>query len=106
MELESVSEWLTENKLSLHLGKSESILFSSNNWLRSVDKINVSCNGNELVSEPIVSYLSVTMDQSLSGETIATNVIVKSANKLKFLYRNARNFNLKTKKLLVAALLQ
>ena len=106
MELESVSEWLTENKLSLHLGKSESILFSSNNRLRSVDKINVSCNGNELVSEPNVSYLGVTMDQSLSGETIATNVIVKSANKLKFLYRNTRNFNLKTKKLLVAALLQ
>ena len=27
-ELESVNEWLTENKLSLHLGKTESILFA------------------------------------------------------------------------------
>ena len=29
-ELESVSEWLAENCLSLHLGKTESILFGSN----------------------------------------------------------------------------
>ena len=28
-ELESVSEWLVENRLSLHLGKTESILFGS-----------------------------------------------------------------------------
>ena len=28
-ELEIVSEWLVDNKLSLHLGKTESILFGS-----------------------------------------------------------------------------
>ena len=28
-ELQSVSEWLVDNKLSLHLGKTESILFGS-----------------------------------------------------------------------------
>ena len=31
--LESVSEWLVENRLSLHLGKTESILFGSNKRL-------------------------------------------------------------------------
>ena len=28
-ELESISNWLTDNKLSLHLGKTESILFGT-----------------------------------------------------------------------------
>ena len=32
-ELESVSEWLVENCLLLHLGKTESILFRSNKRL-------------------------------------------------------------------------
>ena len=32
-ELESVSEWLVENRLSLHLGKTESILFGSTSGL-------------------------------------------------------------------------
>ena len=40
-ELEIVSEWLVDNKLSLHLGKTESILFGSRPRLKSqrVDQI-------------------------------------------------------------------
>ena len=53
-----------------------------------------------------MSYLGVSLDQSLSGEIIASSVLSKCANKLKFLYRNTRSFNLKTKKLLVSALIQ
>ena len=34
-ELEIVSEWLVDNKLSLHLGKTESLLFGSRNRLKS-----------------------------------------------------------------------
>ena len=106
MELDSVCEWLTENKLSIHLGKTESILFATKRRLRNVNSINVSCNGNNIVSKANVSYLGVNLDQSLTGEDIANTVIAKSSNKLKFLYRNTRNFNLKTKKLLVSALIQ
>jgi len=106
VELESVSEWLIENKLSLHLGKTESILFASKRRLRKASTINVVCNGNNIVSKSNVTYLGVTLDQSLTGDAIATKVITKCANKLKFLYRNTRNFNLKTKKLLVSALIQ
>ena len=35
-ELEMVSEWLIGNKLSLHLRKTESILFGSKSRLKSV----------------------------------------------------------------------
>ena len=37
-ELEVVSEWLVDNKLSLHLGKIESILFGSKIRLKSQSK--------------------------------------------------------------------
>ena len=47
-----------------------------------------------------------TLDQFLSGEIIASNILYKSSNKLKFLYRNAGKFNLETKKLLISALIQ
>ena len=35
-ELEVVSDWLVDNKLSLHLGKTESVLSGSKQRLRSV----------------------------------------------------------------------
>ena len=48
MELTFVSEWLTDNKLSLHLGKTESILFASKKCLHTTNKVNVQCNGMRL----------------------------------------------------------
>ena len=35
-ELESCSKWLVDNKLSLHLGKTESILFGSKRKLKKI----------------------------------------------------------------------
>ena len=40
-ELESLSEWLEENRLSLHLGKTQSILFGSKKRLRTSNKLHV-----------------------------------------------------------------
>ena len=44
-ELESRSKWLEDNKLSLHLGKTESILFGSKRKLKKVKDFSVTCNG-------------------------------------------------------------
>ena len=52
-DLELVSQWLTDNKLSLHVSKTESILFGSKYKLRSTPNLNVSCNGK--VIEPTSS---------------------------------------------------
>ena len=41
-ELESVSEWLAENRLSLQLGKTELIMFVSNK------RLNITCNGIDI----------------------------------------------------------
>jgi len=49
MELESVSESLTGNKLSLLLGKTESILFASKKRLPTFYNLNVICDGRQII---------------------------------------------------------
>ncbi len=105
-ELYSVSEWLVDNKLSLHLGKTESILFGTKRKLKKQASLNVKCNGVSIQSSSTVKYLGIEMDQSLSGEVIAEKVIKKVNSRLKFLHRKAKYLNSYCRKLLVSSLLQ
>ena len=105
-ELKSVKDWLIDYKLSLHLGETQSIVFGTRNTLCKCNTLNIVCNGIAIESKSTVTYLGVTLDQSLSGDVIASDVLFKTSNKLKFLYRNARKFNMKTKNILVSSLIQ
>ena len=58
IELESLREWLEENRLSLHLGKTQSILFGSKKRLRTSNKLHVVCNGGDI--EPDVEVTTFT----------------------------------------------
>ena len=71
-ELESLIEWLEENRLSLHLGKTQSILFGSKKRLRTSNKLHVICNGSDIEPDVEVTYLVVNLDQSLSGSSIGS----------------------------------
>jgi hypothetical protein len=82
--LSSVSKWL-----SLHLGKTESILFASKPILRSCDRLNIVCNDTTIISTKFVKYLGADLDQCLSDESIPNQVIKKANAKLKFLYRKS-----------------
>ena len=106
VELTSIHKWLVDNKLSLHLGKTNTILFGSKKRIQQNNSIQVKCNGNDIESMQQVTYLGLTLDQSISGNTIADKVVLQCSNKVKFLYRNANKFNMKTKQLLVSALIQ
>ena len=86
---------MIDNKLSLHLGKTESILFGSKKKLKRANKISVQCSGSIIESKASVTYLGLTLDQATSGEAIATKVLNKCASRIKFLYRNTRFFKLK-----------
>ena len=105
-ELEKISNWLTDNKLSLHIGKTESILFGSKPRLRPQSTLNISCNGQSIKPTNSVKYLGASLDQSLSGESMARSVIKKANSRLKFLYRKGQFLTLHTKKLLVMSLIQ
>ena len=101
-----MNDWLIDNKLSFHLGKTQSIVFGTRNTLWKCNTLNIVCNGIVIESKSTVTYLGVTLYQSLSGDVIASGGLFKTSNKLKFLYRNARKFNMKTTKLLVSSLIQ
>ena len=105
-DLQRVSGWLVDNRLSLHLGKTESILFGSNIKLKKTNGLNISCNNTSIQSTSSVKYLGAVLDQRLSGDTIAGNVILKANQKLRFLYRKGKFLTSHTKKLLVMSLIQ
>ena len=59
-ELKSISNWLTDNKLSLHLGKTESILFGTKKKLQCTStQLSVTCEGRMLSAKSTVKYLGV-----------------------------------------------
>ena len=50
-ELESIWKWLIDNKLSLHFGKTESIVFGSKRRLQGKNSIEVTCDGQSIASK-------------------------------------------------------
>ena len=95
-ELESIREWLIDNKLSLHLGQTESILFASKGNLHKNNSIQVQCTGNVLSCRTKVKYLRVELVQSLAGDCIADKIFRKSNSKLKFLYSQKKDVHIET----------
>ena len=88
--LESCSDWLVDNKLSLHLGKTEFILFGSKRKLKKGKDIKVTCNGHTIEHTTSVKYLGLNIDNLLSGELVVNNVLSKVNARLKFMYRHKK----------------
>ena len=105
-DLELVSHWLVDNKLSLHLGKTESIIFGSKQKLKSNKELHITCNGKVISSTSSVKYLGATLDQNLTGISMASSIIKKANARLKFLYRKRAYLTDYTKRLLVLSLIQ
>jgi hypothetical protein len=105
-ELSSLRVWLEENKLSLHLGKTESILFGTSKRLANRKEMNIMCKGTNIESKSCVKYLGVNIDQDMSCTTVGNNCLKKINGKLKFLYRKASFFRTRERKMLSSALLQ
>ena len=103
--LESCSSWLVDNKLSLHLGKTESILFGSKRKLSKVENFQIKCNEQAIESTKQVKYLGLNIDSNLSGESIVNNILGKVNARLKFLYRHGDCLSKQTRKTLSSALI-
>ena len=106
LDLESCNNWLINNKLSLHVGKTELILFGSRKQLKQASNFHVSYNGYEIQPVSSLKYLVVLIDQHLSGHAMVASIIMKATGRLKFLYRHSLYFNQKLRKTLCSALLQ
>ena len=100
-ELEVVNDWLINNKLTLHLGKTESILFRSRPRLKIKSALDISCKRISTEAKDQVKYLGAVLEQCLSDEkNMVTSVIQKANTTLKFFCRIQKflNFTKKTNK--------
>jgi len=104
--MDSCSNWLVDNKLSLHLGKTECIVYGSKRKLKQLKDFNIECNGHKIEPTTAVKYLGVSIDNKLSGENIVNNIVSKVNSRLKFMYRNAKSLDTRTRKYLCSALIQ
>ena len=105
-ELNSSREWLIDNKLSLHLGKTESILFGSKRKLKRVNSFEVRCNNEVIQHVNSVKYLGLQIDNDLAGDNIVKGIVKKANSRLKFLYRYKDMLSFKCRKTLCSALIQ
>ena len=106
--LSSLCDWFVDNKLSVHFGqeKTKSILFETKHKLWNAKVLNIVYNGTEIKQYEKVNYLGCILDQSLSGESMALNVIDKVNSHLKFLHRQTRFLTPTLCRLLCNALVQ
>ena len=106
LDLESCNNWLINNKLSLHVGKTELILFGSCKQLKQAANFHISYNGYDIQPVSSLKYLGVLIDQHLSCQAMVESIIKNATSRLKFLYRHSLYFNQKLCKNLCPALLQ
>ena len=80
--LDSCNKWLVDNKLSLHLGKTECVLFGSKRKLKKSSNFSVQCASHSIPAQASVKYLGIEIDQHVSGEKIAKYVLRKANARL------------------------
>ena len=70
-------DWFIDNNLSVYFGqeKTKSILFGTKHKLRNAKALNTVCKGIAIKEFEKVKYPGCILDQSLSGESMALNVI-------------------------------
>ena len=105
-QLASCKRWMVDNRLSLHLGKTECILIGSRRRLRDAGDFKVTCDGSDVKRVDQVRYLGVMLDQYLDGQEQALSVVKKVASRLGFLYRSAGFLDPQTRRVLCNALVQ
>ena len=107
-DFSSLCDWFVDNKLSVHFGqdKTKSILFGTKHKLRNAKALNIVYNGTEIKQYEKIKYLGYILDQNLSGESMALNVIDKVNSCLKFLHRQNHFLTPPLRKLLCNPLIQ
>ena len=83
-ELFCCKQWLVDNKLSLHIGKTECMLFGSSRKLKRVGDFRVMCEGTAITKVDCVKYLGVYLDSNMSGSTQVKSILKICAGRLDF----------------------
>ena len=105
-ELAKCKQWLVDNKLTLHLGKTECLLFGTRRKLKGAEGFRVLCEGTAVGRVFSVKYLGVNLDASLDGSVHANHVMKVCTGRLAFLYRNSAFLDQYCRRLLCTSLIQ
>ena len=104
-ELSTCRKWLIDNRLSLHLGKTECILFGPKRKLGTNVNFTIKLDDTVVTRVNTVKYLGVFLDQYMDFSIHVEKLLKKAGSKLNFLYRNARFMNQRVRKLLCQSLI-
>ena len=104
----NISDWFVDNKFSIHFGKekAKSILFAPLNKCKKLRKLNISYGSLKIKQYSEVTYLGCILDESLSEESMALNVVSKISTRLNFLYRKNKFLSPQLRRLLCNALIR
>ncbi len=90
--LETCNDWLIDNRLSLHLSKTEAMFCGTKCKIKNKEGFEVKCKKTTINSTTEVKYLGVKIDETLSGKGIIDTILKKCNGRIKFLYTQARCF--------------
>ena len=78
-ELNTVTNWMTLNKLKINVEKSSFIMFGSRHKIttNSTDEIALYINDEKLKYTPTLKYLGITLDETLSWDPHVDNICKK-----------------------------
>ena len=82
-----ICDWFVDNKLSIHFGKDKTklILFSSKRKIKKASPLNIPYKDIKIKQYTKVTYSGCILDKTLSGESMATQLINKVNSRLRFL---------------------
>ena len=80
-ELAKVNDWLVDNSLFIHPGKTECVLFGTGSRLATTN-LSVNIHGKELTRVAEYKYLGVILDESLSWNAHVNYLISKVSKRI------------------------
>ena len=94
-ELAKVNEWLMDNSLFIHQGKTECVLFGTGPRLANAN-FHVKIDGKELTRVAEFKYLGVILDESLTWNAHVNYLLSKVSKRIGILGRTRRNISMYT----------
>ena len=105
-EVTNSYNWLVNNKLSMHMGKTECIVLSSKKKKHLTKDFSIKCHTHNVCASNQVKYLGLVMDTNLSSHVTVMSIVKKAHARLKFMYRHRNSLGKMSRQLLSSALIQ
>ena len=80
-QMVALYDWLTLNKLTLNMTKTETIFFGNSRKTNQCTNLKVKLNGKEIQNKPFVKYLGVYLDRNLTWKKHIDVIKGKAYNK-------------------------